>query len=118
VEWAVQLVQLQHGHQTPDIRRTSTLESLDLIEAHGLLQPEDVSQLREAWLLASQIRTALALFGETSTDLLPRDREGLEGAARLMGYPPRSASVMEETYLRVTRKARAVFERVFYEKPV
>jgi glutamate-ammonia-ligase adenylyltransferase len=49
---------------------------------------------------------------------LPRDREGLEGAARLMGYPPRSASVMEETYLRVTRKARAVFERVFYEKPV
>ena len=114
VEWAVQLVQLQHGHQYPDIRTTSTLEALERIEHNGLLASEDVALLREAWLLASQIRTALALFGEPSTDVLPSDRVGLEGAARLMGFPPRSASALEETYLRVTRRSRAVFERVFY----
>jgi glutamate-ammonia-ligase adenylyltransferase len=114
VEWAVQLMQLQHGHDHPDIRTASTLDALGLIEKNSLMASADVSQLREAWLLASQIRTALALFGESSTDVLPRDRDGLEGAARLMGYPPRSASALEETYLKVTRHSRSVFERVFY----
>ncbi|MDP5128404.1 MAG: bifunctional glutamine-synthetase adenylyltransferase/deadenyltransferase, partial [Pontimonas sp.] len=114
VEWAVQLLQLQHGHDYPDIRSASTLEALERIDGNGLLDRHDVELLREAWLLASRIRTALALFGESSTDVLPSDRVGLEGAARLMGYPPRSASVLEETYLRVTRRSRVVFERVFY----
>src|SRR6056300_857835 len=114
VEWAVQLLQLQHGHDYPDIRSASTLEALERIDDNGLLDQHDVELLREAWLLASRIRTALALFGESSTDVLPSDRVGLEGAARLMGYPPRSASVLEETYLRVTRRSRVVFERVFY----
>ena len=114
VEWAVQLLQLQHGHDHPDIRTASTLDALELIEGNSLLGSEDVTLLREAWLLSSRIRTALALFGEASTDVLPSDRVGLEGAARLMGYPPGSASILEETYLRVTRRARVVFERVFY----
>ena len=114
VEWAVQLLQLQHGHYHPGIRTASTLDALELIEVNSLLGSEDVTLLREAWLLSSRIRTALALFGEASTDVLPSDRVGLEGAARLMGYPPGSASILEETYLRVTRRARVVFERVFY----
>ena len=116
VEWAVQLLQLQHGHAHPDIRTASTLQALEAIGAHSLLSASDISQLTEAWLLASRIRTALALFGEPSTDVLPSDRAGLEGAARLMGFPPRSASALEETYLRVTRHSRSVFERVFYGK--
>ncbi len=116
VEWAVQLLQLQHGHAHPDIRTASTLQALEAIEAHGLLSASDIAQLKEAWLLASRIRTALALFGEPSTDVLPSDRAGLEGAARLMGFPPRSASALEETYLRITRRSRSVFEHVFYGK--
>jgi len=114
VEWAVQLLQLQHGHDFPDIRTASTIDALERCEHNGLVSPEDAGLLREAWLLSSRIRTALALFGEPSTDVLPSDRVGLEGAARLMGFPPRSASALEETYLRVTRRSRTVFERVFY----
>lgn len=114
VEWIVQLLQLTHGHRYPEIRTSSTLDALSLLEKNGLLSSLDRDQLREAWLLASQIRTALALFGESSIDVLPRDRQGLEGAARLMGYPPGSASALEETYLRVTRRSRAVFERLFF----
>jgi glutamate-ammonia-ligase adenylyltransferase len=114
VEWAIQLLQLTHGHEFPDTRTPSTLEALAALTAHELLEPEDAAQLEEAWVLASGVRTALALYGRSSTDVLPHDREGLEGAARLMGYPPLSASALEEQYLRVTRRARAVFERVFY----
>jgi len=83
---------------------------------HGLLERRDSEELGEAWTLASQIRSALALFGAHSTDVLPTDRVGLEGAARLMGYPSGSASELEDRYLRVTRRSRVVFERVFYGK--
>ena len=32
----------------------------------------------------------------------------------MLEYPPGSASVLEEDYLRATRRARRVFERRFY----
>jgi len=116
VEWAIQLLQLQHGHQYPDIRTPSTLVAMERMVEHGLLERRDSEELGEAWTLASQIRGALALFGAHSTDVLPTDRVGLEGAARLMGYPSGSASELEDRYLRVTRRSRVVFERVFYGK--
>jgi glutamate-ammonia-ligase adenylyltransferase len=115
VEWLIQLLQLRHGHAHPEIRTPSTLEALSALGNCGLLAAEDAQQLEAAWTLASGLRTALALFGASSTDVLPDDRAGLEGAARLRGYPPLSASVLEDEYLRTTRRARAVFERVFYE---
>ena len=118
VEWAIQLLQLRHGHQYPDIRTPSTLDAMDRCVEHNLLEPGDAQYLREAWLLASRVRAALALYGASSTDVLPIHRQGLEGAARLMGYSRGGASELEDTYLKVTRHSRAVFERVFYDKSV
>ena len=116
VEWAIQLLQLQKGRAFPDIRTPSTLGALDAMVQHGLVSHRDQDELQTAWLKASGIRTALTLFSGKSSDVLPSDRGTLEGAARLMGYPPRSAAILEEDYLRVTRRSRAVFERVFYGK--
>lgn len=118
VEWAVQLLQLQRAHDITEFRTPSTLVALDVAADAALMRQEDVAELREAWLMASRVRTALTLFGARTTDVLPVDRENLEGAARLMGFRPGGASVMEEDYLRVTRHARTVFERVFYGKNI
>ena len=115
VEWVVQLVQLFHAHRIPDLQTPSTIEALQAMREHELITDEEERTLATAWLMASRLRTALTLFGASNTDLLPSDRETLEGAARLMGYPPRSASAVEEEYLRHTRHARTVFERLFYE---
>ncbi len=114
VEWAIQLLQLTHGHRFPDIRTPATLPALRALTAHGLLEQADADQLEEAWTLASGLRTALALYGAKSSNVLPDDRAGLEGAARLMGYGALGASALEDHYLRVTRRSRVVFERVFY----
>lgn len=116
VEWAVQLLQLHHGRQLEGLRTPSTLLALSVLEAEGIVTSSDAEELREAWLMASRVRTALTLFGARATDVLPVDRETLEGAARLMGYQPGSATALDEQYLRVTRHARVVFERVFYGK--
>ena len=56
----------------------------------------------------------MTLWTAKTADVLPNDRRALEGIARLMGYPPGSASQLEEDYLRTTRQARQVFEQLFY----
>jgi glutamate-ammonia-ligase adenylyltransferase len=114
VEWFVQLLQLQYGLTTPGLRTTSTLEALHAASAAGLVGQEDAEKLEAAWLLASRARSALVLWSGRTTDVLPTDRGQLDGVARLLEYPPGSASALEEDYLGTTRRARQVFEREFY----
>jgi len=115
VEWLVQLIQLRHAARVPALQTTSTLDALEAAQDAGLITPPDAARLREAWLLASRARSAMTLWLNRTTDLLPTDRRDLEGVARLLGYPPGSAAQLEEDYLRATRLARQVFERGFYE---
>ncbi|HAM12621.1 MAG TPA: bifunctional glutamine-synthetase adenylyltransferase/deadenyltransferase, partial [Microbacterium sp.] len=114
VEWLVQLLQLQHAHDVPELRTTSTLRALDALASHGLLPASAVERLRHAWILASRLRSANTLLSGQTSDVLPTDRRKLDGLARLLEYPPHSASRVEEDYLGVTRRARRVFEKHFY----
>ena len=114
VEWFVQLLQLQHGARVAELRTTSTLEALDASVHTGLIGQQDASRLRDAWIFAARARSAMTLWSARTSDVLPRDRQQLEGVARLMGYPPGAASGLEDDYLRVTRLSRTVFERHFY----
>ncbi|MFF2772947.1 bifunctional glutamine-synthetase adenylyltransferase/deadenyltransferase, partial [Streptomyces bacillaris] len=117
VEWFVQLIQLQHAAAIPALRTTSTLEALSVAVENDLAAEDDAAKLREAWLFASRARSAMTLWTDKTADVLPADRVALEGVARLLEYPPGSASRLEEDYLAVTRRARAVFERAFYGLP-
>jgi glutamate-ammonia-ligase adenylyltransferase len=49
------------------------------------------------------------------TDVLPTDRQQLESVARLLEYPRGAAAALEQDYLATTRRARAVFEKIFYD---
>ncbi|HWU47080.1 MAG TPA: bifunctional [glutamine synthetase] adenylyltransferase/[glutamine synthetase]-adenylyl-L-tyrosine phosphorylase [Humibacter sp.] len=114
VEWFVQLTQLEHASTVPALRTTSTLDALEAGVQNGLVEAADAERLRAAWIFASRARSALTLWTNKTTDVLPADRRQLEGVARLLEYPPGSATRLEEDYLGVTRRARAVFEREFY----
>ena len=114
VEWFVQLLQLQHAAALPALRTTSTLEALEEATRHSLVTAPEAATLRAAWLFASRCRSAITLWTNKTADVLPSDRMQLDGVARMMEYPPGSANQLEEDYLSVTRRARAVFERRFY----
>jgi glutamate-ammonia-ligase adenylyltransferase len=118
VEWFVQLLQLQHGATIPGLRTTSTLEALAVAVENGLVPAETADRLRAAWIFASRLRSAMTLWLNRTTDVLPSDRMQLEGIARVLEYPPGSAAQLEEDYLQVTRRARSVFEKQFYGSPV
>ena len=115
VEWLVQLIQLQHAHKVEGLRTTSTLDALDAAVDANLVAAEDAEVLRDAWLLATKIRGGNVLRGVRQSDLLPTLRDALEAVARWSGYFPGSARQLEEDYLRVTRNARKVYERLFFE---
>lgn len=114
VEWFVQLLQLQHGASVSGLRTTSTLRALAAAEGEGLVTTSDAAKLRDAWILASRARSAMTLWTSKTSDVLPKDRQQLEGVARLLAYAPGEATRFEEDYLRITRLARQVFERRFY----
>ena len=117
VEWLVQSFQLQFGYRFEDLQTPKTLEALSACVDHGLIAEHDAVVLKEAWLLSSRIRSAGVLWANKRTDVLPNDRRALEGMARILEYPPRSASALEQDYLAFTRRARAVFERLFFDGP-
>ena len=115
VEWLVQLIQLQHAHKVEGLRTTSTLEALNAAVEANLVAAEDAEVLRDAWLLATKIRGGNVLRGVRQSDLLPTLRDALEAVARWSGYTPGNARQLEGDYLRVTRNARKVYERLFFE---
>lgn len=114
VEWLVQLLQLQHAGQHPELRTTSTLGALEAAAGLRLIEAADAGLLAEAWRLASRIRSANVIWTGRASDLLPSSRRDLEAVARWCGYEEGMATAFEENYLRVSRRARAVFEKVFY----
>jgi glutamate-ammonia-ligase adenylyltransferase len=114
VEWLVQLFQMQHGSKHPAIRTPKTLEALEAMVSEGLIAEHDARVLSEAWLLASRLRSASVLWANKRIDVLPTDRRQLEGMARILEYPRGSATQLEDDYLAFTRRARSVYERLFY----
>lgn len=114
VEWLVQLLQFQHGGEHPSIRTPKTLEALHACVADGLISEPDANVLEAAWILASRVRSAAVLWTNKTSDVLPHDRRQLEGIARILNYPNFSATALEQDYLAATRRARAVFERLFF----
>ncbi|MGN2640460.1 bifunctional [glutamine synthetase] adenylyltransferase/[glutamine synthetase]-adenylyl-L-tyrosine phosphorylase [Nocardia takedensis] len=113
IEWTVQLMQLRHAHEIRELHNTSTLQSLDVIEQKGLLDAEDVALLRESWLTATRARNALVLVRGKPADQLPGPGRVLSAVARVAGWPNDDGSEFLDNYMRITRRAKAVVERVF-----
>ena len=82
--------------------------------AAGLLARADAAILEQAWLLATRVRNALVLVRGRPSDTCPADTRELAALAHVLGYAPGRTGQLVEDYLRATRRARAVVERVFY----
>ena len=114
VEWTVQMLQLQHAHRLPALRSTRTILALRAARDAGIIDGLDAGQLEEAWRLASRIRNSIMLMRGRASDSIPSDSRELASLAELLGYGPGESSHLLADYRRVTRRARAVVDRVFW----
>ena len=114
IEWTVQLLQMRHAGSVPALRTTETLRALEAAAEAGLLERDDAEVLLDAWRLVSRVRNTLTLVRGKPLDQLPRDHRQLSAAAIVLGYPADDTDALVNDYLRATRRARSVVDRVFW----
>jgi glutamate-ammonia-ligase adenylyltransferase len=114
VEWTVQTIQLNHGHDLPELRVTGTLMGLDQAERAGLIDAGDADGLRVSFVLASRIRNAITLVRNKASDLIPAVASDLSQVAHMMGYAKGEGSRLAEDWYRVARRAKAITDRLFW----
>jgi glutamate-ammonia-ligase adenylyltransferase len=114
VEFTVQLLQMRHGAEHPEVRTPNTYDAIDRLRTAGLIEPRDADWLRDAYLLLNRVRNHMFLLRGLVTDALPSRDDEVERLARSLGYGRMSRSRFLERYMRVTRRARRVTDRLFY----
>ncbi|MDO5724176.1 MAG: bifunctional [glutamine synthetase] adenylyltransferase/[glutamine synthetase]-adenylyl-L-tyrosine phosphorylase [Flaviflexus sp.] len=116
VEWTAQYLQLAHAEHDPALRTTSTLPALEAAVAGGYIGEAEGQALAESWAYAQRLRMAVALgTGRTSgsrVDVLPHEAGELTTIAAMLSGSTRPD--IDETYLRLTRRARRVVEKIFF----
>jgi [glutamine synthetase] adenylyltransferase / [glutamine synthetase]-adenylyl-L-tyrosine phosphorylase len=112
VEWTVQLLQMQHGHEIASLQTTSTLKALAAAKEAKLLNDSEFEILATAWKRATKIRNGLMLAKNKPTDQIPTHLNDLRALAFALGE--NSYAELVENYRRTTRRARSVMEQIFY----
>lgn len=114
VEFTVQLLQLLHGGKDPAVRSASTIDGLQRLVDRRFLEPVDAEALEAAYHFCERARNLRYLLTGAPGDSLPTGGAEAERLARLLGYTHRPVTELRDDYRRLTRRARAVVERVFY----
>jgi [glutamine synthetase] adenylyltransferase / [glutamine synthetase]-adenylyl-L-tyrosine phosphorylase len=115
IEWTIQLLQMQHAGRVEGLRTSRTLEALEAAREAGLVDDNDAEELETAWRTVSRIRNAVTLVRGKPGDHLPRDPREKAAVASILGYAPGASDEMVNDYLRITRRAHAVVDRVFWD---
>ena len=113
VEFVVQLLQLRMGAASPRLRVPGTLDALEALAEHDVLDSDELHALRESYLFCTRARLRLHLQMGRAVDALPTDPGELRSLAASLGFD--RASELRDEYRRVTRRARRVFQSRFYE---
>ena len=82
--------------------------------AAGLIADRDADELAASWRMATAIRNAVMLVRGRPSDMVPTDARELRAVSYVLGYPLGDSGRMIDDYKRTTRRARQVFERLFY----
>jgi glutamate-ammonia-ligase adenylyltransferase len=114
VEFTVQLLQLRHGAAFSELRTPSTLGALHELARLGIIESTDADHLAAAYRLCERARNSRFLLTGVPGDSLPVDSDEAAKLGRLLGFTHRPQQALREEYRRVTRRSRAVVERLFY----
>ena len=81
------------------------------------LSSSEADALEQAYRFCERARNLRYLLTGTPGNSLPTDGSEAERLAVLLGYTHRPVTGLREDYRRLTRRSRAVVERVFYGRP-
>jgi glutamate-ammonia-ligase adenylyltransferase len=111
VEYAVQYLQLLHGHRFPSLRTSNTLEAIEALAATKVLRADEIRTLREAYLFLRTLIDALRIVRGNAKDLvLPAGQsEAFIFLSRRLGYWTEN---WEEGAQRLAEKTRQTMDHI------
>jgi glutamate-ammonia-ligase adenylyltransferase len=110
IEFAVQSLQMRHGHKHPSLRCTPTLGALTRLAARGILEESDQYWLRQDYLFLRRLELVLRRRENTPVSTLPRDEAGQAALAKRLGF--KSAEEFWKRYNTVRQRVRGCYERL------
>jgi glutamate-ammonia-ligase adenylyltransferase len=110
IEFAVQSLQMRHGHRHPSLRCTPTLGALTRLAARGILEESDQYGLRQDYLFLRRIETALRRHENRPVSTLPREAPAQAALAKRLGL--KSAEEFWKRYDALRERVRERFERL------
>lgn len=119
IEYAAQYLQIQHGHDHPELRTPNTLEALDRLGRRRLLSKEECGRLRDAYLFLRRLIDGLRMVRGNAEDLLlPEEAsDEFQFLARRLGYHEadwkKGARRLANEVQRHMKNVRAFFSRRF-----
>ncbi len=113
VEFAVQYLQLVHGHEHPAVRSPSTPVALRRLREAGLLRDAAFAALSDGYAFHRRLATRMRIVHDYGIDYLPAGGHALAQLARRLGYHGEDpgARLLAE-YARTTEAVRAAFDEV------
>jgi glutamate-ammonia-ligase adenylyltransferase len=110
VEFLVQTLQLQYGHERKQLRTAHTLHALNRLTALGIVDEEQTASLRHDYLFLRKIESVLRRVENTSVSRIPRDEREQTLLAKRLGFA--TAADFMDAYRRATTKIRELYKAI------
>ncbi|WHZ22473.1 MAG: glutamine synthetase adenylyl-L-tyrosine phosphorylase/ glutamate-ammonia-ligase adenylyltransferase [Nitrospira sp.] len=119
IEYAVQYLQVIHGHKHPSLRTPNTMQALTALVERGIVTRQDGEHLRKAYLFIRMLIDGLRMVRGNAKDLVlpPSDSDDFIFLARRVGYQTddwqagaRHLQTDIEEHMRATKR---FFEKTF-----
>ena len=91
IEFIVQLLQVVRGGQFPELRTRPTLDALQRLRRAGLMTPDAVQALSEAYIFLRRVEHRIQYLDDQQTHILPVHDADLEWIAHTLGLAGTSA---------------------------
>ncbi len=119
IEYAVQYLQIMHGHRLPVLRTPNTMQALAALVDCGIVSRQDGENLRKAYLFIRMLIDGLRMVRGNAKDrvLPPSDSDEFIFLARRVGYTTddweAGARHLQTDIEQHMRNTRECFERMF-----
>ena len=114
IEFALQLLQLQHGHRIEGLRSPGTVEVMMAAVEAELIDTETAQVFEDAYEFLSRLRNRYFFLVGRPRDALTTKPEELEALGVAMGFENQPRQELEEAYLRTTRRVRKRAEPLIF----
>ncbi len=106
IEFAVQMLQLKHAWQYPDVLQPNTIAAATALHRHGCLSDDDFEYLTRSWKMLRWVEARLRLMNTTARHDLPTDAAELARLTWLLEYSSAPELIREIDLLRDENRRR------------